>query len=773
LESFLAGAPFILVLATAFGFGTGSAFPSDCNRNGVDDLEEIQAGAAQDCDGNSVPDACELSTRELFSRSVLLPASTAPATAPPTCTVVLDLEGDGDLDLAMARSQVVLLENQGGLKFQARSQYLQNAHGLAAGDLDGDGDPDLVASNPASGPIGLPDEMWTLFNRGDGGFAGSLITRFAHRPSGVALADLDLDGDLDLVAAGDQEVPILRNNGEGLFDSQLFFPLEGAFPASVAAVDLDRDGDPDVAYSFSERSVVLWNLGEVNFQAREVAGLRGDSLTAVDLDGDRAIDLVTELNLARNQGRGKFAPAETYHQLASPGAVTAGDLDRDGRLDIALTSTAATGLTVLFQEAGGAFAAPVSYPAFGQQGVALAGADLEGDGAPEVVVGAVTIIDFSYLHHNHDCNRNGKLDACDLAAGASGDCDRNGIPDECEPDCNANGIDDTCEAEDGRVPDCNRNSIPDSCEIERGTALDTDGDGVPDECEEAPSLFAFGFEGYPLEVRGSPGDRVTFEVFANLTTTGNPSAEGAQGWSYVISVDENGSFSGITLDGVVVSTVYDADLDGDPSTPPSHLDPYFQELSAPEVFTRFAKLSDGFFPGARPGGWAISAVVLRAQENMVLQPNGTQRIARLTVDAAVPEGPDCRPVTLEFLSSYREIGAVVTFGQRSHLARLGSATILLCPQRFRRGDANSDGLVDISDPIACLRFLYMGGQTPGCVKAADANDDGQVDISDPVLTLGDLFSPRSGSGIPPPGPIACGTDPSPDELGCLEGFSCL
>ena len=89
---------------------------------------------------------------------------------------------------------------------------------------------------------------------------------------------------------------------------------------------------------------------------------------------------------------------------------------------------------------------------------------------------------------------------------------------------------------------------------------------------------------------------------------------------------------------------------------------------------------------------------------------------------------------------------------------------------FRRGDANSDGAMDLSDAVFSLSALFLGGDQPSCAKAADVNDDGVIDISDPVFTLGRLFT--GGDPIPEPGPLTCGPDPTPDGLTCMSGSPC-
>ena len=86
--------------------------------------------------------------------------------------------------------------------------------------------------------------------------------------------------------------------------------------------------------------------------------------------------------------------------------------------------------------------------------------------------------------------------------------------------------------------------------------------------------------------------------------------------------------------------------------------------------------------------------------------------------------------------------------------------------RFLRGDANSDGVVDVSDPLATLVDLFGVATEPPCQDATDANDDGAVNVTDAVFVLGYLFA--KGAPLPPPGPLACGLDPTADDLTCLE-----
>ena len=83
--------------------------------------------------------------------------------------------------------------------------------------------------------------------------------------------------------------------------------------------------------------------------------------------------------------------------------------------------------------------------------------------------------------------------------------------------------------------------------------------------------------------------------------------------------------------------------------------------------------------------------------------------------------------------------------------------------KFIRGDADESGVVDLSDAIFILNWLFLGKEGPECWDRADANDDGLIDISDPVAILLYLF--KGQNPIPDPYTEA-GTDTTADELNC-------
>ncbi len=91
-------------------------------------------------------------------------------------------------------------------------------------------------------------------------------------------------------------------------------------------------------------------------------------------------------------------------------------------------------------------------------------------------------------------------------------------------------------------------------------------------------------------------------------------------------------------------------------------------------------------------------------------------------------------------------------------------------QAYVRGDTNLDSRVDIADPIATVSFLFQGTFALECKDAADVNDDSRLDITDVVYELNYIF--RGGPQPEEPFYPLCGTDPTPDLLGCERYYPC-
>jgi hypothetical protein len=231
-----------------------------------------------------------------------------PATSPvaagshPFSVAAADLDADADADLAVAdfgSDEVTILENNGHGEFTEAASIPEvlsaGPEALTAVDLDGDGDRDLAVAND------LSNDVTILKNDGAADFTqpASSPEAVGEFPRALAAADLDGDGDADLAVANYfGAVTILRNNGAANFNEPETSPEPVGFgPDAVAAADFDGDNKPDlaVANNNSNDVTILRNDGRDDFTAPETsperAGSHPGSVAAADLDGDGDADL--------------------------------------------------------------------------------------------------------------------------------------------------------------------------------------------------------------------------------------------------------------------------------------------------------------------------------------------------------------------------------------------------------------------------------------------------------------------------------------------------
>jgi hypothetical protein len=230
---------------------------------------------------------------------------------------------------------------------------------FAVGDLDGDGDLDILVGDSFFGSPGVS----VLKNNGDQTFAAPVYypAPLNEVVGDVALSDFDFDGDLDAFATirGDLDqmtkMKVWRNNGNGTFAAPIEFPT-GQGPAGMVIADFNGDGKPDVItanYGASSISILKHNgltgnnagfLPPVSFGTTN----RAEKVAAADVNGDEILDVVAggqvgtsffaSLAVMINSGNGNFAAPVVYD--AAPGgrfgstAVALADLDNDGDIDL-------------------------------------------------------------------------------------------------------------------------------------------------------------------------------------------------------------------------------------------------------------------------------------------------------------------------------------------------------------------------------------------------------------------------------------------------------
>jgi hypothetical protein len=180
----------------------------------------------------------------------------------PSSLTVGDVDGDGNADLAVASdgSSVSVLFNHGDGTFAPAHPYGADPGNkyLTLADLDGDGRLDLV--------LGMNGHVFVLHNEGQRTFAapvGYPVDTGESRISGpsiVAVADLDGDGQPDLAATNRAagNVSVLRNRGDGTFAPQIPY-FAGGLPTQVAAGDVNGDGRIDLVIANDTGLLVLVN----------------------------------------------------------------------------------------------------------------------------------------------------------------------------------------------------------------------------------------------------------------------------------------------------------------------------------------------------------------------------------------------------------------------------------------------------------------------------------------------------------------------------------
>lgn len=285
---------------------------------------------------------------------------------------------------------------------------------IAAADLNGDGKLDLAISNERTNSVTILKNTPASGNFVQPSTSPEIT---GNAPSAVSAADLDGDGDTDLVIANssDDTVSILRNNGGANFVEAPFSPKQvGDFPFSLTLGDFDGDADPDlaVANEFDDNVSVFRNPGTGNFAelgtSPEAAGSNPVAIETADLDGDADLDLAAanlssaNLTVLRNGGHGNFTePSSSPEPLSggNPRALIAARLDGDADVDLAVTSLAALSVVILKNNGKANFTEPSTSPELlhGSNPTGMAAADFDADGDQDLAIanngsGDVTIL---------------------------------------------------------------------------------------------------------------------------------------------------------------------------------------------------------------------------------------------------------------------------------------------------------------------------------------------------------------------------------------------
>jgi len=252
--------------------------------------------------------------------------------------------------------------------------------GVAIGDVNGDGIPDLVSSGG-----------YIAFGKTNGTFTTPLPYPIATVGGvyGVALADLRNNGLTDIVTVSHTAVSVLLSEGKGLYEDGLWTKLPGGAACGVTA-DYNGDGKPDVAVNTPTGVAILLGTGiaatPFTTGATMTLADTGCLLTG-DLNGDGIPDLLvtTPTALVAYLGNGDGTFTESSSTPVSPGYVVLADFNHDGKLDFATS-----GNQLALGNGDGTFQAPVAIVANVPLGgfYCIAAGDINGDGWGDLVLGS-------------------------------------------------------------------------------------------------------------------------------------------------------------------------------------------------------------------------------------------------------------------------------------------------------------------------------------------------------------------------------------------------
>ena len=265
-----------------------------------------------------------------------------------------DMDGDGDMDIISASyldDTIAWYENNNGdASSWTATDIATNADGAAsvfAADLDGDGDMDIVSAS-------ILDDTFAWYENNNGDASSWTATDIATNADGavsVFAADMDGDGDMDIVSASYLDDTIAwyeNNNGDASSWTVTDIATSANAPWTVFAADMDGDGDMDIVSASHDDDTIAWyenNNGDASsWTATDIATSADGaySVFAADMDGDGDMDIVSASRyddaIAWYENNNGDASSWTATDIATSAdgaySVFAADMDGDGDMDI-------------------------------------------------------------------------------------------------------------------------------------------------------------------------------------------------------------------------------------------------------------------------------------------------------------------------------------------------------------------------------------------------------------------------------------------------------
>ncbi len=287
-------------------------------------------------------------------------------------------------------------------------------NGVALGDLDGDGKPDLVVTNRDSQTVSIFMNTSVPGPITASSFAPNVDFTTRSDPWCVVISDVNGDGKPDLLVMnrGNNTVSIFRNVSTSgsitasSFSSGVVFET-GSRPTCLTICDVDGDGKPDLVVSnfYSNTVSVFRNISVPDTITADSFAPRVDFTTGAnpvgvdvgDVDGDGKPDLAVinsndnSISVFRNistPGNISFAPRIDFVTGTYPNSIIAGDMDGDGKPDLVITNSNDNTISVFRNTStpGSISLAPKADFTAGRDPFRVAIGDMDGDGKPDLVV---------------------------------------------------------------------------------------------------------------------------------------------------------------------------------------------------------------------------------------------------------------------------------------------------------------------------------------------------------------------------------------------------
>lgn len=278
----------------------------------------------------------------------------------------------------------------------------------ASGDLDGDGRPDIIVVNDSSNTVSV---FRNISINDTISFAPKIDYATGDFPLSLAIDDLDGDGKQDLVVANGKSntVSIFRNISSGAGNisfAQKIDLVSGSSPSCVVIRDFDGDGKQDIAAANNSSNTVsifknISSVGSFLFIAKSdfLTGTSPNWITVGDLDNDGKADLAVVNGVSTNavsvlrnnsiSGNISFVTKKDFDGGAYPVGITIGDMDGDSRQDLIVARVGQPTMTILLNSSSGggniSFYTKSTYNV-SSGSYAVTVNDLDGDGKPDIIV---------------------------------------------------------------------------------------------------------------------------------------------------------------------------------------------------------------------------------------------------------------------------------------------------------------------------------------------------------------------------------------------------